>query len=281
MGGKVTLVLLAAGVVALAVLFAIPKDATAAGVLGWNVDCGYAGDAPYDPIAARGGKSHMHSFDGVRLGNRDTRETMMRKPNSCRFGGGLAGQPSADDSSYWQPKAYRGTTGITHQKLVAYYRVAPGVDPRKVRPWPVGLKIIAGDKDATRRQSLRVLRWTCGKVSGNSTGRVLDRPVNCSGAFPQVQLLVSFPDCSDGRHDSVDHRSHMAYSRAGRCPSTHPTHVPMLVQSVRYDTSKGADLRLSSGAHFTMHADWMDGWPAGEVERRVRQCINDRSGCVG
>ena len=45
------------------------------------------------------------------------------------------------------------------------------------------------------------------------------------GSF--LRLHIRFPECWDGRNiDSADHKSHMAYSRAGVCPSTHPISVP-------------------------------------------------------
>ena len=67
----------------------------------------------------------------------------------------------------------------------------------------------------------------------------------------------------------------MAYPVAGNCPSSHPVPVPKLRMVLRYPVSGDPSvLRLSSGDGRTMHGDFFNVWPAAEMERRVRDCIN-------
>ena len=68
------------------------------------------------------------------------------------------------------------------------------------------------------------------------------RRPNCGGGT--LVLQIRFPDCWDGRNlDSADHKSHMAYTVSGICPSNYPVPVPLLEYNVRYKTfgNTGAD----------------------------------------
>ena len=57
---------------------------------------------------------------------------------------------------------------------------------------------------------------------------------------------------------SADHKRHMAYASAGRCPASHPTPAPTLIVIVLYpDTLPQA--QVASG-RFARHADFMNGW---------------------
>ena len=74
-----------------------------------------------------------------------------------------------------------------------------------------------------------------------------------TGAMPALpgerrasSSLVNFPDCSNGKPDSPDHKAHMAYSVAGRCPASHPLAVPEISIVLRYPAVSG-DVFLASG----------------------------------
>ena len=75
-----------------------------------------------------------------------------------------------------------------------------------------------------------------------------------------LELQVNFPDCSNGKATSADHKSHMAYSLAGRCPASHPIAVPAISLILRYPPIASANVFLSSGGVFSGHADFMDAW---------------------
>lgn len=135
--------------------------------------------------------------------------------------------------------------------LDAYYRVAPGVDPAAVRPYPLGLVMPAGDPFTRRPLPRQVVAWGCG--SG---------PVVSSG----------FPDCWDGRRlDSPGHRAHVAHSGRSGCPSGHPVALPRLTLVIWYPhRGPAGGLSLSSGGPHTAHADFLNAWQPGALAREVR-----------
>ena len=84
-----------------------------------------------------------------------------------------------------------------------------------------------------------------------------------------------FPECWDGRRlDSADHKSHMAYATARRCPSTHPVSVPAITQIYRYPTRGGEGFSLASGGQFSAHADFVNAWKPEVLRKLVDDCLN-------
>jgi hypothetical protein len=71
----------------------------------------------------------------------------------------------------------------------------------------------------------------------------------CEGG---IRTQVTFPTCWDGVNlDSPDHQSHVAYAtipyepyapptgqeNRGKCPETHPVHLPQIMYEVMFDTT--------------------------------------------
>ena len=82
---------------------------------------------------------------------------------------------------------------------------------------------------------------------GHAVGR---EPPDCGGKT--LVLQIRFPDCWDGVNlDSADHKSHMAYTVGGICPSNYPVPVPLLELNLRYQTAggPGVTLALRAGLH--------------------------------
>jgi hypothetical protein len=149
---------------------------------------------------------------------------------------------------------YQDGTPIAAQGATALY-AQHGHAAGTIRPFPFGLKVVAGDAKATSPQSPDVVRWGCS--DGSNQGSSV--PACPSGA--RLVLGVLFPDCWDGVNlDSADHRSHMAYSTRGACPATHPVAVPKLKLLVQWPLSGGPGITLSSGGAITAHADFFDAW---------------------
>jgi len=88
--------------------------------------------------------------------------------------------------------------------------------------------------------------------TGNDTTSFPDH--FCGGG---IRAQVTFPTCWDGVNvDSPDHQSHVAYAtipfepyaepvvsrpytpelQRGKCPETHPVHLPQLMYEIMYDT---------------------------------------------
>ncbi len=161
------------------------------------------------------------------------------------------------------------------REVQAYYRAAPGVDPTTVRPMPTGLALIAGDQTATTPQPGEATGWTCGS---NTT--LSDDPPDCTPDAP-LHLVLTFQDCWDGTFlDSVDHRSHAAYSTDGACPETHPVAIPQLTVSIAFPVwGGGHDLRLASGNIYSAHGDFWNGWDPDGLQREVAACIQRQAVC--
>lgn len=228
-------------------------------------NCLFSHQAPDDPIVFPGkpGASHQHTFVGNRTTSAySTYGSLRSGSTTCR---------RADDSAaYWVPALYQGMQAVLPQGATVYYRRATLA---QVRTFPNGLRMIAGDATATSRQDRRVTFWSCGIASGMRPSQTVPTCPAVRGSF--LRLHVRFPSCWDGRRiDSPDHKSHMAYARAGRCPSTHPVPVPAITQIYRYPTLGGENFSLASGGVYSAHADFVNAWNPGALRRLVEGCLN-------
>ncbi|MEW9553519.1 DUF1996 domain-containing protein [Nonomuraea sp. NPDC050783] len=248
---------------------AAPAGARVIRVAEFLADCPFSHRLPDDPIVFPGlpGASHMHSFFGSRVTNAHTTLTDLQN-------GATNCNPAVDKSSYWVPTLYRDGAPV-EPAIVTFYYLGEGVRDdviARTQPLPQGLRIVAGNAKATGTgDPSSIARWSClhaGQVNPSKDF------VTCpSGTM--LESYLDFPQCWNGRDlDSADHKSHMAYPVGGQCPSTHPVPVPKLRQVIRYPVSGDpSHFRLASGGGYTMHGDFFNAWPAAEMERRVRDCI--------
>lgn len=229
------------------------------------VKCEYSHSGPDDPIVASGhsGRSHSHDFYGaVGTDATSTPAQLARQATTC--------DKTPDTAAYWHPTLYDHDVAVTPRNIAAYYRAAPGVSPRSVRPFPFGLALIAGDATATTPQPGEAVGWVCGSSTDLRTV-----PPACPANAP-LHLVLTFQDCWDGdRLDSTDHQSHVAYSRSGECPPGHPEHLPQLTVSINFAISGlGHDLRLASGSVASAHGDFLNAWKPRGLAREVEGCIH-------
>jgi Domain of unknown function (DUF1996) len=225
--------------------------------------CGFSHFNQDDPIVFpnQPGRSHDHTYFG------NTSTNASSTPASLRASGQTTCRPRADTAAYWAPTLFVGGSPVTPRYAIAYY-VRRTLDA--VRPFPAGLKMIAGNAAARTPQDARVTFWSCGAESISSS------VPNClTGRQGALRLKVTFPDCWDGRRlDSADHKSHMAYSSGGRCPSTHPVEVPGLVLVIEYPVAGGARAELASGGQFSGHADFVNAWDQRTLAALVDRYLN-------
>ena len=222
---------------------------------------------PDDPIVHPGmpGMAHSHDFFGNLTTNADsTYDSLLGQETTCT-------RPE-DTAAYWLPTVSWDGVEVNSNRAVFYYR-AGGKDHKKVKPFPAGLKIIAGNE--------KRVTWRCGRIDNG--GGTQNPPSRCDNG--ELGVRIVFPDCLDvtgngePRLDSADHRSHMAYSRRidgrVRCPRSHPRPVPVLTMNVTFliPTTPGK-VTLSSGGASTMHADFFNAWDQEELNRLVVSCIN-------
>ena len=218
-----------------------------------------------DPIVYPGqpGAAHRHDFYGNKSTNyQSTLQTLLAADTTCL-------NPK-DKSAYWTPTLKWSGSIVKASRAVFYYR-ADYKDPKAVKAYPPGLKIVPNTH----------VTWRC---EGDPYTYTTVPPKQCNDGLG-VRIVV--PDClakdaqGNPLTDSADHRSHMAYSTRSSttgknvCPSTHPISVPELQMVIKYPipTSTGT-VELSSGAASTMHADFFNAWEQTELERLVKDCIN-------
>lgn len=232
------------------------------------VVCRFSHRAPDDPIVfpGRPEMSHDHTFFGsVSTDAFSTPDSLRQTPTSCLH--------AEDTAAYWAPTLIADNRAVTPVLATVYYRRRTVA---RVRPFPPGLQIVAGDQNATAPQSLGVVFWACGDEDG--VARTSTVPA-CT-APRSLHLHVRFPDCWDGRRrDSVDHKQHMAYSARGACPSSHPVAVPSLSIVIRYPVAGGPEVELSSRGQLSGHADFVNSWNQRGLERRVAACLNALRAC--
>jgi hypothetical protein len=224
-----------------------------------------------DPIVYPGqpGKSHDHTFIGNDSTNAfSTLSTMLGATSSCRRTGDTAG--------YWVPTLVSPSfKPITPRSVSVYYRRRTLAG---VQAFPQGFKLIAGDSKATAPQNLMVTSWNCGPQAGIPPTSTI--PTCPDAARNSLTLHVQFPNCWDGVSlDSPDHKSHMAYSVRGKCPSDHPVAMPSIQINLRYPTAGGPGFALSSSGQFSGHADFFNAWNQATLQSLVDGCLNALRHC--
>ena len=223
-----------------------------------------------DPIVYPGqpNKSHNHTF--VSNTSTDAFSTL----TSLRAAGTTCQRPG-DTAAYWMPTLLQDGKAVTPTGATIYYRTRTN---SRISPFPAGLKMIAGDARAMMPQSMRVTFWNCGVRAGLPRSSTV--PTCPEGGGASLRLHVTFPDCWNGRTlDSADHKSHMAYSQNGVCPSTHPVAVPAISFIMRYPIQGGSDVELASMGQYSGHADFFNAWDQATLTRLVNNCLNARRHC--
>jgi uncharacterized protein DUF1996 len=213
-----------------------------------------------DPIVFfnQPGKSHNHTFVGNRSTDADsTPASLKANPANARCG------PRTDLSAYWFPTLYERGAPVRPLVSIIYY-VRRTNDT--VRAFPPGLKMIAGNAFAKKAQLKSISSWSCGPPDVTRTYTTVP---GCS-ENDLLHMNVNFPDCWDGRRlDSADHKSHMAYSTNGNCPSTHNVSVPFMRMLILYPSvAKGST--VSSGK-FSEHGDFINAWDQDALDELVRR----------
>ena len=257
------LVAVLAAAAALSPLALVPSEAAPIRVAEFVAHCTFSHRASDDPIVfpGRRGAAHSHDFYGNRSVNaHSTNRSLRRAKTTC--------DPRSDRAAYWFPTLYRNGKPVKPRRATFYY-VTSHEDPAKVRSLPQGLRIIAGDAKARRPVDPIVAEWACLGASVEASPRMVTCPDGSD-----LELHLRFPDCWNGRDlDSRDHKSHMAYSRADRCPRSHPVPVAELKFKLRWPIAGGKGVRLSSGPAYTAHGDFVNTWDQRELNRRVSRCL--------
>lgn len=246
----------------------------------FTVDCLHSHYKSEDPIVFPGltGASHQHEFFGdTTLDANSTVESIIGNANNtCEVG--------ADRSAYWTPTALQDGQAIKADNNKFYYKIGK-VDPKDIIPMPVGLRMIAGNANATGPQSPQVMYLFATTSEGKHTephtqsthgGNMFTINERENG----VRLQIQFPQCWDGKHLWLPNSSHMAYPVGNKCPETHPKAFLQLMFNLGYTNAKGGEsFKFTSGQWFTGHADFINGWKPETLERLVETCVRGQRYC--
>lgn len=247
----------------------------------FTVDClhsHYRGD---DPIVFPGehGASHNHEFFGdTQLNAKTTTQQILDNPgNTCEVG--------ADRSAYWVPAVYQDGKVIEADNNKFYYKVGK-VDPKTIQPMPVGLRMIAGNANATKPESRQVSYL----FATTSEGKHTEPHTQQTSSNPQlfttradengIRIQIQFPQCWDGQNLWLPNTKHMSYPVGSKCPDTHPVPLLQLMFNLGYtDATGGSGFKLSSGEWYTAHADFINGWHPETLERLTDVCLRSKRYC--
>jgi Domain of unknown function (DUF1996) len=223
-----------------------------------------------DPIVRPGlpGAFHSHEFFGNRSTDAFSTAKSLRKftKTSCF--------PKSDRSAYWVPTLYDKGKRVAADEITVYYQAEEKLAPR-VKPFPAGLKMIAGDGEATKPNPAAPGQWSC-----QGAGVKADPTMVTCPPGSKLEFILNFPDCWNGRDlDSRDHKRHMASSEAGKCPKGHPVPVPRLQFKITFPLRGGPRVTLASGKPFTLHGDFINAWDQRALKKRVDKCLRRSVKC--
>ena len=269
-----------------AIAVTTPASAEPRGV--FVAHCTYSHSLPDDPIVHPGmpGGSHLHDFFGnTTTDAASTIRDMLAARTTCSL--------SSDTAGYWFPAASLGPTALVPTFAKVYYF---GVARGRVEALPPGLRIVAGNPEASSPEDNPHVTWSCGAKGARRTP-IIDHPYDCTRLSERWEFVdsvvarVELPSCWDGTGLEP---SDLAYveDRAGpdgfghRLPGMRmQVHVGVLNPCAPRTTcrsggtSENVILQLSSGPFFTLHADLWNTWHQHALERLVLRCLDAHRRC--
>ena len=236
-----------------------------------------------DPIAAPGSVgAHLHTFLGNTGTNANSTATSLATTGNSTCEGGTLNR-----TAYWVPSLIDTTDGtpqVPSDSMIYYKQGYNNIPSASIKPFPVGLRILAGNPGSSSAQSST--GFTCYNPNGTVTS-TQSIPTDCPAGSTLV-IGVAFPQCWDGVNlDSPDHKSHMAYPGNG-CPASHPVALTGITINVDYKVGPNgtSKWRLSSDNYdhslpggFSTHADWFGGWDRDILNTWTTLCINATMDC--
>ena len=236
-----------------------------------HANCSVTTHLSDDPIVFPGlrGASHNHTFVG------NTTTNAFTTPGSLAAGA-TSCEDSQDMSAYWFPTLYQHGAVVDPSTVTIYYKSAVK-DYRTVQPFPPGFRFVVGSPrtpDPAHFQG----NWTCG-----NQGQHDDFLSSCPEGSALIVRLKA-PSCWDGwTLDDPSHASYMTHPVNGVCPADHPVALPMLEIKVAYKLPGGRTdgLSYSSGASYSFHYDFMNGWVQERLIYLTKHCINGGRQCNG
>jgi hypothetical protein len=278
-----------------------PREAGQDPVGAFRFTCGPGQVGWVDPVVfwKQPGRSHLHQFFGNTVVRDDSTYESLRATGDSTCVNRL------NRSAYWLPAmmmtyADGRISVLRPDYAVIYYKRSPGPSAdclpggaslKGCATVPKGLRFVFGYDMVNRLNPGNVDKvggFSCS--NGGATWRYLDEAQSACPPGQHLDWSIGTPDCWDGRLDSPDHRSHMAYPRRwpdGKllCPVSHPYKIAQFTLHASYRMEEG-DGRLSwssDGAGdrpgTTSHSDWFGAWDDEILELWHKRCIDEHRNC--
>ena len=184
-----------------------------------------------------------------------------------------------DFAAYWVPTLLKGATipsggglpvGGTaiHPSSVTVYYLSNGKNNTK--PFPLGLKLIAGNAHATSASQEHNVFWGC-----STTFPTSPTAPNCPSG-EELHVRVDFPDCWNGSNSGQrrPRQPRRLLRRQGHVPgrvpgagagAEHPGQVPQ----------PGSPTSCCPpGPTYTMHGDFINAWDVAEMAKLTSVCLD-------
>lgn len=243
------------------------------------------------------GASHPHIFFGNPTVTAATTQASLQTATATTCDGGTLNR-----SGYWVPALYdQNDERIEYVEPLFYYKTGYHVPATSIQPLPAGLNMIAGDPHAKTEQSTSVIKFRCGSWQSDQVWFDQGDPLDHVAYLPYcevddiLEIRIVFPQCWDGKNLYMQDQSHMAYpSRAtppitgtGRCPDSHPVALPEISYNFSIYVSENTGppnlWRFSCetvAGGLCAHADWMNGWDTGTMDKIVNNCLRPAKECM-
>ncbi|KAF2251106.1 WSC-domain-containing protein [Trematosphaeria pertusa] len=249
---------------------------------------------------------HVHFISGGSAFNASMVYDDMRKAkcSSCTCIWRLSTR--LDMSNYWTPQLNvhlrngsfapvptRSDSDDHGLGMTVYYFQRYG-DGEKLRAFPPGFRMVAGDPDKrnfTGDLSARAVTYYCaGGGLANDTWGLPD--VNCPD---YLRVMLFMPSCWNGKDVAPPMgESHVSYPvdepGNGKCPPDFPVHLPTLFYEVEYDTGRFKEEWVDGKQPFVFangdatgygfHGDFINGWDVDVLQEAVDTCTTDPGGTV-
>lgn len=244
----------------------------------FRVNCDYVRSAVINPILFSGQNpaGHDHQFFGGLTVDESTTPASLvaanadRESTSCR--------QTADGSVYWQDALVNiddpaNPVTLLPDEMRVRYSAPRG---QRVRAFPAGFTMIAGDRTATTLQANA--GWRC---EFDAPGTALQASPPVCDLDEAIVGVVRFPNCWDGTTltSATLPQPHVAFRTGSTCPTTHPVALPELVEEVFWPSDGEAHTYKISGADTTtgIHAAFINGWDQRALRNQVRRWLNRRA----
>ena len=192
----------------------------------------------HDPLVAFNifaGAPHTHQWYGNKGGNHASTYATLRTTGETTCAG------KGNRTAYWLPDMRSGGKVRRPEYVVIYYKRYPKGSPQctpgdpsfagECVGLPNNLRMIFGYDFLTNTAPTGSRSYKCVKDSSNRSDSLAD--MVAAASYCQIGdlfvTIIHAPGCWDGVNlDSANHRNHVSYANphTGKCPSTHPKHIP-------------------------------------------------------